>query len=130
MFSLFESPDSPRTWENYGHGGSDRPGGVTGIHWGTGSAVASTHIVRPTWGDAYIDEGGWGVGIDGCTVTGVSIEGSTIAVGLKDIVGSPRPVLLRFGPFPGKTFTVVVNGQTLGAFTDHQLLKGVHADLE
>ncbi len=130
MFSLFESPASPRTAENYGHSGSDRPAGVTGIHWGTGSSVVSVHIISAAYGGAYVNvAGGWGTGIDGCTVRSVLVRGDTIDLRLTDDVGVRRSVEVKFG-FAGRTsYAVVVNGEDRGRFTPGELERGIAVTL-
>jgi hypothetical protein len=129
MFSLFESPGSPRTWENYGHGGADAPGGVTGIHWGTGSAVTSVHLVRAAWGDIYVDAAGWGAGIDGYTVREVSVGPSGINLQVSDFLAKSRSPLIRFGGFSGPSYMLTVNGTPLGEFSRERLKEGVHVSL-
>ncbi len=126
MFSLFESSTSPRTAENYAHSALDRPGGVTGIHWGTGSSVVSCQIIRGKYGDAYIDlAGGWGCGIDGCRVTGVNRQADTIRVDLADNLNTPRTIRLRFGRGKAGSSVLVFNGKVLGTYSLQQLEEGI-----
>lgn len=130
MFSLFESPTSPRTAENYAHSGFDQPAGVTGLHWGTGSSVVSIHLITRRYGDAYVDmKGGWGVGIDGCRIPAVSIGNSEIGVTILDNIASPRTITLKFGNTSGGQFYVRVNGKQLGQFPSNELEKGLHVAL-
>lgn len=130
MFSLFESATSPRTAENYAHGGSDAPAGVTGLHWGTGSSVVTAHLVTATYGDAYIDAAGqWGVGIDGCRVSGVSIRGDRLACTLRDDVSSPRTLRLVVGHAAPAGYRVTVNGTVYGKFDAAALQKGINVGI-
>lgn len=130
MFSLFESPDSPRTYENYAHASFDRPGGVTGIHWGTGSSAVSIHIIRRKYGDAYIHlKDGWGVGIDGCTVKDVVLRENEIYVQIEKIVDHRKPVKIVFGQIPGEEYTIIVNGSNQGTFDRSLLMKGISVDV-
>lgn len=130
MFSLFESPTSPRTAENYGHSGGDAPSGVTGLHWGTGSSVVSIHLIERKYGDAYVHVGRrWGAGINGCRIPSVSVRRGTIDLTLLDNVRAPRTVRLTFGAMAGNSYTLVVNGKNLGAFDRGTLLKGVNVSL-
>ena len=126
MFSLFESAESPRTGENYAHGAWDRMGGVTGIHWGTGSSAVSLGMLRARYGDALVDvAGAWGVGIDGCRITEVRTEGHNVSVELADNIATPRSILVRFrGVDPG-VYDVRVNGTMVGSFGRDQLLGGI-----
>ena len=130
MFSLFESPASPRTAENYGHGAYDALAGVTGLHWGTGSSVTSIHLVAVKYGDAYINlKDGWGAGIDGCRITTVATDPDTVRFTLVDNVAVRRSIRVTFG-FAGTTpRTVIANGRTLGRFDSDALGRGIHVDL-
>ncbi len=130
MFSLFESPDSPRTAENYAHASSDQLAGVTGLHWGTGSSVVSIHVITERYGDAYVHlPGSWGGGVDGCRVNGVRVAADTVTVSVADAVSSPRTIRLVFGEPDGHPYTVIVNGKNLGRFDPAALQKGVRCEL-
>jgi hypothetical protein len=126
MFALFESPDSPRTFENYAHEGEDRPGGVTGIHWGTGSSVVSIHLIQPRYGDAHVNVAGqWGVGIDGCMIKDLAVERDSIKFDLLDQVATPRRVKVKFAHLSLPQHELTVNGNHLGKFSSHELQNGV-----
>jgi hypothetical protein len=130
MFSLFESADSPRTAENYGHSGGDDPAGVTGLHWGTGSAVVSVHLVRALYGDAYVNvRDGWGAGIDGCRIPSVHTGDGVIRFALLDNVGVHRTIHVKFGSIPDRTCSVFVNDRVLGQFTPGELERGIDVSL-
>lgn len=126
MFSLFESPASPRTAENYGHSGGDTPAGVTGLHWGTGSSVVSIHLVTALYGGAYVNvRDGWGAGIDGCRIPSVSSDAGAIRFSLLDNVGVHRTLRVKFGFAGARPRRVIVNGRALGPFTPGQLEQGI-----
>jgi len=126
MFSLFESPTSPRTAENYGHSGFDRPAGVTGLHWGTGSSVVSIHLITNKYGDAYVDGAGkWGVGIDGCRIPSVKVSDAAISVDILDNLSTPRTINLKFGRLMTREYEVTVNKKPLGRFSSTALTKGI-----
>jgi hypothetical protein len=126
MFSLFESADSPRTAENYGHSGGDTPAGVTGLHWGTGSAVVSVHLVTALYGDAYVNvREGWGAGIDGCRIPSVHAGDGVIRFAVLDNVGVHRTVHVKFGAIPDRSYSVIVNDRPLGQFTPGELERGI-----
>ena len=126
MFSLFESPTSPRTAENYAHSGYDRPAGVTGIHWGTGSSVVSIHLITSHYGDAYVDvKGGWGVGIDGCRIPVVEVNGSSIRVELLDNLSRPRTIRLKFGNGTTSGYDIVVNNKKYGRVSAETMKDGI-----
>jgi hypothetical protein len=130
MFSLFESPTSPRTAENYGHSGTDAPAGVTGLHWGTGSSVTSIHIIRQRYGDAHVNlKERWGCGVDGCTVSAVEVDGPTVTVNITDNVSSHRSALLTFAGMTLPRYTVQVNGKRIGTFPASNMKKGIPIEL-
>lgn len=126
MFSLFESPSSPRTAENYAHAARDRQGGVTGIHWGTGSSVVSIQVVRARYGGAFVNvAGSWGCGIDGCSIPAVDVRADTIALELRDDLRVPRPIRVTFGHLRRPSYAVAVNGRPLGTFGSSTLENGI-----
>ena len=130
MFSLFESSTSPRTWENYAHSAVDRPGGVTGIHWGTGSSVTTIHLLEPKYGGAFVNvAGGWGCGIDGCTISAVSLAGRQIGITIRDNVSTHRTLRITFGGLDGKSYTLTANERELGLFSSAELEKGIAFNL-
>ncbi len=130
MFSLFESPTSPRTAENYGHSGYDQPAGVTGLHWGTGSSVVSIHLITREFGDAYVDvRGKWGVGIDGCRIPAVTIDGTTIRVEIVDNLVKARTIKVKFGNVMKPYFEVVVNNKRMGRISAATLREGIDVAL-
>jgi hypothetical protein len=130
QFSLFESPESPRTAENYAHSAVDKLAGVTGLHWGTGSAVVSVRLLTKEFGDAYVNvRDGWGVGIDGCTMLAVNVDASTIALTLRDDLQISRKIRLVCGDVAAKEYAVVLNGMPLGVFSAGSLNKGISATL-
>jgi hypothetical protein len=131
QFSLFESAESPRTAENYAHTAVDKLAGVTGLHWGTGSAVVTLHLLTREFGDAYIDmRGDWGVGIDGCTMKAVSVDHSIISVALRDDLHLPRKLRLVCGQMDGDRYELVFNGKPLGFYGTDLLRKGIILDLQ
>jgi hypothetical protein len=126
MFSLFESPDSPRAAENYAHSAIDRLEGVTGLHWGTGSSTVAIHLLRARFGDLFIDAAnGWGVGLDGCTVTRVLLEGNRLSLDVQDFVGTSRSVTLKCAGLVRDAYGIVVNGKEPLKCTRSQLERGV-----
>lgn len=125
QFSLFESATSPRTAENYAHSAADKLAGVTGLHWGTGSAVVSIHLLAREFGEAYVNVAGkWGTGIDGCTIENIEVRDSTIAVRIRDDVHTPRAIRLVCGEAGIPEYRLVVNGRDCGRFSSEQLQKG------
>jgi hypothetical protein len=130
MFSLFESPESPRTAENYAHSGTDAPAGVTGLHWGTGSSVVSIHLLRQRYGDAHVNLASqWGAGIDGCTVTNVAVKGSRVDIMLTDNLSTRRSVRLTFAGLSRPRYTVRVNGGKAGDYPASALEQGIVLEL-
>jgi hypothetical protein len=131
MFSLFESPTSPRTAENYAHSAFDQLAGVTGIHWGTGSSVVSIHLITQHYGDAYVNvKGRWGVGIDGCRIPSVKVKGSSIDVAILDNVARPRTIRLKFDKLDRPSYHVLINNMSHGKKSLRDLQNGVTVQLE
>ena len=130
MFSLFESPTSPRTAENYAHSGHDQLAGVTGIHWGTGSSVVSIHLITQRYGDAYVNvKEQWGVGIDGCRIPRVAVKGSSIDVEILDNFSSPRTINVRFDKLSRPAYNIRVNGKSFGTVSARALKEGIGVGL-
>jgi hypothetical protein len=130
MFSLFESPTSPRTAENYGHSGYDQPAGVTGLHWGTGSSVVSIHLITGQYGDAYVDvKGKWGVGIDGCRIPSVTITGTAIHVEVQDNLVKARTIRLKFGNVTKAQYEITVNNKPMGRMSAAALKEGINVTI-
>jgi hypothetical protein len=131
QFSLFEPPPSPRTAENYAHSALDRLAGVTGLHWGTGSAVVSAELLTQEYGDAFVDVAGkWGVGIDGCTCDEVRIDSTTMQVHLRDDVHSPRKLRLVCGNITGAQYSLFVNNTNYGTLPAADLRKGLLVSIQ
>jgi len=131
QFSLFESATSPRTAENYAHSAVDRLAGVTGLHWGTGSAVASIHMFTRYYGDAYVNvEEKWGVGIDGVTVDTVALGHSVLSLRIRDNVHTPRALRLVCGNMSLARYSLRVNGRNLGTLSAPQLRNGTMVALQ
>jgi hypothetical protein len=130
MFSLFESPTSPRTAENYGHSGYDQPAGVTGLHWGTGSSVVSIHLITRQFGDAYVDvKGKWGVGIDGCRIPSVTITGAAIHIEVQNNLVKARTIRLKFGNVTKAQYEITVNNKPMGRMSAAALKEGINVAL-
>lgn len=126
MFSLFESSTSPRTAENYAHAAADQLAGVTGLHWGTGSSVVSIHLIGQKYGDAFVDVAGqWGVGIDGCSIPAVRVDGSRVELHIADNVNFPRTIRVTFGNMKDRSYSLVVNGEDRGTRKKEELQKGI-----
>jgi len=130
MFSLFESPTSPRTAENYAHGSFDQIAVVTGLHWGTGSSAVSIHIIRQRYGDAFINvRNTWGIGIDGCRIPDVTVHKNTVRFELLDNVASTRTVKVVFAELVFPVYDIIINGKALGKFSSEELQKGIEVGI-
>ncbi|MFH0991692.1 MAG: hypothetical protein V1799_16925 [bacterium] len=130
MFSLFESPTSPQTAENYAHSATDRLAGATGIHWGTGSSVVSIHLISKQYGDAYVNvKDQWGVGIDGCRIPAVRVKGNVIDVDLLDNLALKRSIRITVDRTEKKPYELIVNGKSYGVKSQIDLRKGIQVEL-
>src|SRR5262249_42212529 len=101
-------------WENWAHTGySDDRGALTGIHWGTGSAMTSVEIMSPFLGDAFIAvDKKQGAGFNGCALSHLKVDGNTIAFQIEAL---PRLQSLRVrfaGVDPKRKYRVTGNDQT------------------
>ncbi|MGH2390370.1 MAG: hypothetical protein ACRDIE_19390, partial [Chloroflexota bacterium] len=111
-------------YENWAHRLEDVHGSWTGIHWGTGSALTSVVLARPRYGDAFIDaRAGWGVGIDGCTVDSVLLEGDRLAVTIRAAFESTKVLSLVVRSH--RALYVAVNDHEAGHFTPDDLAAGI-----
>ncbi|MCZ2074164.1 MAG: hypothetical protein LC130_04085, partial [Bryobacterales bacterium] len=100
-------------WENWAHTGHiDDRGAMTGIHWGTGSAMASVEIMAPFLGDAFIAvDRKHGAGFNGCALSRLKVEGDTIAFQVEAL---PRLKSLRVrfaGVDPKRRYRLAANDQ-------------------
>ena len=114
-------------WENWAHTGFiDEPGALTGIHWGTGSAMTSVEIMAPELGDAFIDlSNASGVGFDESSIANVRKDGTHVSFQLKS-AELQRTFLVRFrGAEAKQTYTVRCNNQPEKTFSGEQLLRGI-----
>ncbi len=103
----------------------DRLAGVTGLHWGTGSAVTSVELLTRQFGDAYVDVGGrWGIGIDGCTVENVEVRQSMVSLRIRDDVHTPRTIRLLCGNVTRDRYSLRVNGRNQGTLSAKKLRNG------
>ncbi len=98
-------------WENWAHTWHrNEPGAMTGIHWGTGSAMTSVEMMMPALGDAFIDlKRKHGVGFNSCTLRDVKVDGNSIRFKLE---ASPRlrSIHVRFaGADPGSRYRIAWN---------------------
>lgn len=103
-------------WENWAHTGyPDQQGALTGIHWGTGSEMASVEMMSGVLGDAYINvQRAHGAGFNACTLSGVHVDGHRISFNLKAAM-SPRRLVVKFsGVDPQANYKLVVNGRAAG----------------
>src|SRR5262245_30843004 len=122
-------------WENWAHTGYvDKPGALTGFHWGTGSQMTSVEIMSDTLGDAFVNVGrGQGVGFNACTVDDLKITGATIALRLRaaqsreDFPRSRRQLLVRFASVdPNIEYKIIVNGGRPASVRGQELLSRGH----
>jgi hypothetical protein len=113
-------------YENWAHRLEDVHGSWTGIHWGTGSALASVLAARKQYGDAFVDaRAGWGAGLDGCTVEFVGPSADRLAVTIRFAFASAEPV--RMVVRSDHPLHVVVNDHELGYFAPDALAAGISA---
>jgi len=111
-------------WENWAHNGyNNQHGALTGFHWGTGSEMASVEMMSGFLGDAFVNvQLRHGVGMDGCTMENVTVEGKKIRLRLKAAMG-PRHLLVRFLGLDGRSnYVLIVNGRQVTVSRGQKLL--------
>jgi len=113
-------------YENWAHSGSvDRPGAMTGLHWGTGSAMASVEMKHDRCRDAYVHVGRrHGVGVNGCTLTDLTVTQRRVSFRLHTPYRWPTPPVAVIDGALGP-LEVIVNGQSAGLLSPGKLHKGV-----
>ena len=129
-FALFHR-DTPRCYENWAHGGSDGPGGITGIHWGTGSAATSFELMRMRTGDAYIflgEKPGAG-GVNAVWIENLRVKGDTIRFNMFSSLGWGRRATVKFFEVPPGRYRVKINDDYMVPFTDKLLTRGIYMPL-
>lgn len=112
-------------WENWAHQGyPDKPGALTGFHWGTGSAMTSVEIMSPKLGDALIDlDARRGAGFDQCSVNDVDVAGDTISFRIASH-SRERQFLVRFrGIDPARQYRIAWNGNRMDGLSGARLLE-------
>ncbi|MDZ7292997.1 MAG: hypothetical protein ONB44_09235 [candidate division KSB1 bacterium] len=129
-FALFHR-DTPICYENWAHSGVDRPGAITGIHWGTGSAATSFELLRDRMGDAYIFMGEkpgatWSSGVNALWIENLKIAADTIRFNLLSDVSWGRRAWIKFGNVPPGRYRVKINDEPVVPFTDNLLSKGIY----
>jgi len=112
--------------ENWAHtGGSegDVPGAVSGIHWSEGSALTTWELLRDYYRDAYINVA-WrnGVGINGCTLSDLSITppaapgaAGNITISLTSAYTWTRSLMLTLDA-ASQPYSLYINNQLLGSY--------------
>ncbi len=111
-------------YENYAHVGEDRHGALSGFHWGTGSGFASVVFCRERYGDAFVNlVGGWGVGIDGCSVRNVVVNHDAASFDVVAAFDWTRPMRITFRA--ERAYRLKINGKSVGRFSAEQLQRGI-----
>jgi len=126
-FALFHH-DTPQCYENWAHGGSDGPGGITGIHWGTGSAATSFELMRLRTGDAYVflgEKPGAG-GVNALWIENLRVRGDTIRFNMLSSIGWGRRATVKFFDLSPGRYRVKINDDYMVPFTDKLLTRGIY----
>ena len=100
-------------WENWAHQGfDDEPGSLTGIHWGTGSQMATVEMMSGFLGDAFVDVARrQAVGFNASSVRNLRVSGAEVAFDLETALPG-QATLVRFSGLDSeKTYRLVVNGR-------------------
>ncbi len=129
-FALFHR-DTPSAYENWAHGGSDGPGGITGIHWGTGSAATSFELMRTRMGDAYVflgDKPSAG-GVNALWIENLRVKGDTVRFNLLSSIGWGRRATVKFFEVAPGRYRVKINDDYMVPFPDKTLTRGLYMPL-
>jgi hypothetical protein len=115
---------------NWGHAGRDGPGGVTGIHWGVGSAAVTAIVQRKRFGDAHIhlDEG-YGYALNTVQVENLRTDRHRVAFDLKASSPGLTEALVKCSGLRYGIYQLTVNGKDLGNHTAPELKKGLVVEL-
>ena len=116
--------------ENWAHVGFlDAPGGVSGIHWGQGSAVVAAELLRGQYGDIYLDRGRqWGIGINGCTVESLRFEKGRIDIKAVTTFGFTEPILLKVAQPEQAGGQIIFNEVDRGIYSAEEQAAGIRID--
>lgn len=126
-FALFHR-DSPMCYENWAHGGSDGPGSITGIHWGTGSAATSFELMRQRTGDAYVflgDKPSAG-GVNALWIENLRVKNDSIRFNVLSSIPWGRSVYIKFFDVPPGRFRVKINDGAVTPFPDALLKRSIY----
>jgi hypothetical protein len=113
--------------ENWAHFGyADVMGAVSGFHWGQGSGMASVEMVWGRYGDVFLDLAeGWGIGVNGCTVSSCEIKGTSISLSLRSDLRWEEPLRI-VGRNPLKDgYSLTINTRSAGRFSASQWKAGI-----
>jgi hypothetical protein len=100
-------------WENWAHMGHDNePGALTGIHWGTGSQMATVEMMSGFLGDAFVDvPRKQGVGFNASNVKNLSVADSDLTFDVETADPSHATRVRFAGIDLTKTYRLTVNGK-------------------
>jgi hypothetical protein len=111
-------------YENWAHAGYGYWRYFSGIHWGTGTVMASVEMMDDQLGDAYVDvQRSQGVGFNACSVQGVNVSGDCLEIGVSAAAVWKEPLRFRFsGLETDRHYQVRVNGAPVAEASGAQLL--------
>jgi hypothetical protein len=112
--------------ENWSPDGTDRAGGITGIHWGVGSAAVSSLTSRLKYGDVFIDlSEGWGCTLNACRLENLSVDRYRISFDVKSDRSWESPAFVKFHGLRYGVYHLDVNGESLGTTPASSLHEGI-----
>jgi len=114
-------------YENWAHDGYlDRPGVLSGFHWGLGSGMASVEMVWERYGDVLVNPSDrWAYGINGCTVKDFHVKGKQMQLRVESDLLWETPLLIVFRDISPGRYELFINGEPLGEFDADDLKKGI-----
>jgi hypothetical protein len=126
-FALFHR-DSPVCYENWAPDGSDGPGAINGIHWGTGSAATTFELMRMRTGDAYVflsDKPSAG-GVNALWIENLRVKNDSIRFNILSSIPWGRSVWIKFFDVAPGRYRVKINDGAVIPFTEGLLERSIY----
>ena len=96
--------------ECYAHRGRDARLGPSTFDFSVGYSLMAFEELQPKYGSVYVDmAAGVGVGVDGCSVEKVAVDGSDVRLTIMDKVSSGRPLSIVLAKPAAAPFRLQIN---------------------
>lgn len=112
--------------EAYAHRGEDTQWTSTSYDWGVGTNLTAIAHLEESYGDVYVDlDRVMAVGLDGCIVRDLQVEGNEVRIELVGRVNRSTPLLLKMRNLASDSYSVRINGGEPHRYSRQELLAGV-----